>query len=722
MPTDYFCRPDIGSDSNNGLGQSTAVLNPDAVGPASGDTVKFPTTPFQNSGKTALFTDGSKAVVISAAVTKTLWTEGVWTAVGDTVCGVDSSNVKEGTHSASFNIGTNGIGRIAYYPLGSAVDLSAFQQLSLWAQMMNNATIAPGSLRIDLCSDTTGNTPVASLTNEFNILFQSWNLFITDHGSAFGSSIQSIALYAADSLNGIQLVIDNIVASKAPTAVDCITLGSCIAKSDGIPFPIKSISADGLTITIDNSIDSLVGEGQGYEGVTETVPLWIYTPIYKNLLNYIHDIFSAGSFLYAIREGITFSGGWDVDTMAANQTGLTMISAVNNKGIFLADFASGNCNYQKLAFIRGSFFNIQSGIGQVMSDVYAIGHTDGANMTAGTWTNPRIINCDYVFGALMGASNGILINPTIIGAKNIGYQTGAAGSTSEIYGGKVSNCGSHGIMESNSSGQFSAIRELHGTTISKNGGSGLYLQGLGKRTFIDLTVTGNGDANVVPTNTRFIRLNNNNPSQPYSFFPAQQFTPSGGFVDLEDCTLAEATLYPTAYFADGDPASSAFTTDFQIRKTATDGTQTIETMGAKATWQTTNKATDDDGAWKVVPKQNSITAPLMKLPAGEFLLLGPVDGNPGQSLAIVYNTYLDSANVKARFKIKGGVVPGIGNYNTDIIVPVSSGVIGSWSQTTITLGPATGFGVLEVIFEVFQISGTAGSDAAYVGDYTRTYS
>ena len=121
-------------------------------------------------------------------------------------------------------------GKAAYKAIGSTLDLSAYSQIS-FSIIVTAGANSPGNIQIKLCSDTTGTTAVNTFTvPSFNV-GSGWYTFTVNNGSALGSSIQSVGLYVTTDLGTQTIQLGQIIACKAPSADDCITLNTLISPS-----------------------------------------------------------------------------------------------------------------------------------------------------------------------------------------------------------------------------------------------------------------------------------------------------------------------------------------------------------------------------------------------------------------------------------------------------------------------------------------------------------
>ena len=242
-----------GNDANDG---STFALRKKTLNSAtynSGDTVRVMASPDPTSlGQSATFTNGSDTITLASAVTANIDTcENAWTASANVTSTVSSSNFREGTYAANLGIASAfTTGLIAYHDLGTALDLSAYQQVSfLIRQSGMYGTLPANTLSLRLCSDTAGAVSVHSFT--LPLLGDGvWTALVFDTAAALGSSIQSIALYALLDPGYPTIAIDNVIACKAASAADSLTHHSLISKNTGDEPWMAIDSINGTTIKL----------------------------------------------------------------------------------------------------------------------------------------------------------------------------------------------------------------------------------------------------------------------------------------------------------------------------------------------------------------------------------------------------------------------------------------------------------------------------------------
>ena len=272
--------------------------------------------------------------------TASLGTRVAWVGATANVTTQLNTTVNKGSVNDQININASfTTGKIAYYTLPATLDLSAYQQLSLF---IFQASGTLGGLTISLCSDTLGDTAVDTFTIPSTGALNVWTPFTINKGSALGSSIRSISISRAAN-NGTQVfTFNSIVAVKSPTSVDALSNTSLVTKNNGTEgaYAVGGFGgSDGTIVFLDNNPTGTNNTitGGAYYGTTETVGLWRYEPLNPYTLNSAalpatstattsYTVFPANSGI--LNNPITYSGGWDSTNMST-RTGQTWFTNQN---------------------------------------------------------------------------------------------------------------------------------------------------------------------------------------------------------------------------------------------------------------------------------------------------------------------------------------------------------------------------------------------------------
>jgi hypothetical protein len=464
--------PANGNDANDGstwaLAWKTITSGATAARIAPGDMIKIAKSPDPTSIGNATWNNLSKTVTLAAALTANVEIcDAAWTPSANVTASTNTSNYKTGTCSASFVVGSAfTTGKIGYKALGSAVDYSGYQQLSLW--FLASTTIAANALKVCLCSDTTGDTIVDEFVIPATEVTSYKHCFTINKGSALGSSIQSVALYAIVDPGTPTILLDNIIACKASGSADSLSLTSLISKNSAASggdegwYPIQSIN--GTTVTLDNGPAINANAGRGYFGTSETKET--YKRECFRVLSAactIQDSGSSGSL-------IEFQGGYDPAT--GNQDGETYFDVGSGRGNGL-DFT--NRNY--VLTNRINMVRALRGVNLYTASYCEVtAHSLCGNDSAGIYIYGasfckavvKNVNNNTGTGVSYGGTNNVG-NEITLGNANNNTNSGisvAAAYVNKITAENVCNNGS-----SNVSISANAIRNMLKITNSKNSGS-----------------------------------------------------------------------------------------------------------------------------------------------------------------------------------------------------------------------------------------------------------
>jgi hypothetical protein len=179
----------------------------------------------------------SKTVLMDEAVTKTIslcevsseWSVGA--AGGSTTFATEATSWREGVGAIKMNINADaGTGVIAYSTLPATLDLSGYQQVSLSCK--TSTALNAGDFQLMLCSDATGTVPVDTLDFPYMVNYGSnlWMTITLNKYAALGSTINSIALNQVTDKGAMTWYMDDIIACKASSEPDSLTLNSLISK------------------------------------------------------------------------------------------------------------------------------------------------------------------------------------------------------------------------------------------------------------------------------------------------------------------------------------------------------------------------------------------------------------------------------------------------------------------------------------------------------------
>lgn len=301
-------------------------------------------------------------VRLTTAVTQNIASTGpgraAWTATagGNITTSFDTTNFKEHNQADSIAIAAGfSTGLAAYWPLPSTLNLSSYQQVSFWIQQTAGTVGAAGAVDLRLCSDTAGATAVNTISIPNLVVAGRWVPVTVDLGTNLGSSIQSIALYV-NTDNGAQtFLLSNIIACKASSAADSLTLTSLIGKNTaGETFwGIQSINGTRVMLDGDTNTTPTTTTLRGYYGTSEIVTT------HKRETIKVGPSAAATTTVQVVQDSgtdgnpITFSGGWDRTNMST-QNLETWLDGQNSFGYLISLVTRRFINFSKIAGVRGT--------------------------------------------------------------------------------------------------------------------------------------------------------------------------------------------------------------------------------------------------------------------------------------------------------------------------------------------------------------------------------
>ena len=290
---------------------------------APGDIIRVMASPDPTSlGQNATWTNGSDTVTLTSAVTANIDDgEAAWTAASNVTCTTSTTVYRENTRSSNNAIAAAHTTGKAAHKSFTSTNFSGYQQISFWIR--SSVALNANDYELRLCSDSSGNTAV----DTFQIPALPANVWVPltiNKGSALGSAIQSVALYVAVDKGACTINLDNIIACKAASSADSLTLTSLIGKNSGDDPWCAINSINGTTVKLGTgwtSTASLSGYTCKYFGTTEGVTTYKREPIAVNTgstsIMQVQDSGTDGT-------PIEFQFGYDRTNMSS-QSGVTWV-------------------------------------------------------------------------------------------------------------------------------------------------------------------------------------------------------------------------------------------------------------------------------------------------------------------------------------------------------------------------------------------------------------
>lgn len=406
----FYIDPENGNDANDGLSFANRVqtfasgLTAARIAP--GDQVRMIASPDPASVGNATWTNGSRTVTLAAAKTVTIDNgETAWTASANVTATANTTR-KQGATSAQLVVAAAfTTGKIAYRTLPATLDLSAYQQVSLWFSTSQAQSSALYELR--LCSDTTGDVTVAALPFTLadgaavSFVASAWRTLVLNYGAALGATINSVALYAVTDPGSVTLRLDNIVACLPASDPTAITHNHLIGKNTtGEPewYPILSI--DGTSIELGGAHTATqAAPPRAYSGTSETVTTYVQRPLYSGVAFTTGRAWSESGTAAAPFE---LTGGWSRTDMAT-QSGQTWLhgSHICTAFINLSGRPWVNIRNIGVAYFTTGIADTNTSSGAMELDLLGVvGCVNGFSMDISWGVNAKL-------GNVVGCANGI---------------------------------------------------------------------------------------------------------------------------------------------------------------------------------------------------------------------------------------------------------------------------------------------------------------------------
>jgi hypothetical protein len=248
-----------------------------------------------------------------------------WTGAANVTPTLNITSFKEHRASQQIAVGAAfSTGLACYKTLPATLNLSGYQQVSFWINQTAGTATTATSINLTLCSDSVGVTtvntiPIPALT------LNRWIPITFNNAAALGSSINSIAFNVNTDAGAQTFLLDNIIACKASSEPDSLTLTSLIGKNTTGEtwWPIQSIN--GTRVMLDgrdasNSVIPTSASSRGYYGPVGVATTATVTTFKRETINVLNN--GLGGVFAPLNDTAEFSGGWDRTNMSS-RTGQT---------------------------------------------------------------------------------------------------------------------------------------------------------------------------------------------------------------------------------------------------------------------------------------------------------------------------------------------------------------------------------------------------------------
>lgn len=412
-----------------------------------------------------------KRILLDTAVTQNIASYGprttAWTASANVTAALESqtSDTSNDGRYTEHSYGDRIViaagfttGKAAYYTLPSTLDLSGYQQISLRVkQYAGSRNTSPdySNVSLRLCTDSTGDTSVHTIELPIRATSGTATYFVPitkDFGTNLNSGINSVALYVDTDLGAQSFRICNIIACKASSSNDSLTLNSLIGLNSTTNlsnqewYTIESINDRRILLTVGDPIyqpkSTNYGGGHGAWFGNNAGSNNIYkreTIVFETTSSSSAHPFTALRTAKSASFGseTTISGGWNRTDMTT-QTGMTYIDSgiYFGIGLFCPD---SYISFSNFGFVRFNSNQTSNSNGLQFENMDFIEnnlsfYTNGGSVSK--LNNVKVIANGFNFsgGAVINsggwsATDGDL---TIIGFTNTGYYGNSSSSRAQL--------------------------------------------------------------------------------------------------------------------------------------------------------------------------------------------------------------------------------------------------------------------------------------------------
>lgn len=668
-----------------------------------GDIVKVMATPHPTLVGDATWNQNSKVVTLAAAVTQTIADcETAWTGATNVTASATTSNAKEGTRGTSIIFAAAfTTGKAAHFATGT-LDLSAYQQVSL--HFRASGTLNAGQLTLRLCSDTIGNVAVHTLAIPATVANIAYPL-VFDLGVPLGT-IASIALYAETDPGNLTLYLDNIIACKASSQPDALTLLSLIGKphnlswsastayamgdirkptqpnrngfcyrvsaqsgasgavepawpeefgltvvDGGVTWVCEDVeetwypiqSISGTTVRLDNAANTLTNAGRGYAGATETIAT------YKRECSRPPTVAASGTPIHQVlgfgdvSNPVIYTGGWNRTDMST-MDGETWTDAQCHLGRII-QIGAAYTHVYNLNGVRGDIGFAESGTATVLKNSHMVG--------MGT------------YGLLIGTTTADL---TVVGAV-------------------WSNCASHGVVSTSN-----VTLSIKRARIENNLGTGILVN---SSTY---TIPASVDVARIRNNTNYaLSLDTRIPFKLSSIITGNN---GSGAISANASLQLHNSLIPEANKVVNLPIRRnqyvGFTKLDQI-----EDNHLLWTDSGQIASATDQRHTPSGISWKFSPTSGGVRTRHYPL----RMAVAKIACAANAPVSVSIWTRRDSTDIKGMLRLAGGQIKGVPNDITVSCEPATN----QWSLSAALTFTPTEKGVVEVVFDVWDEVGSTNS-------------
>ncbi len=650
------------------------------------------------------------AVILASAVTQTIalvgnqGTKTNWTPSANVTSTVITTDFKEGGECVQIAANaTFTTGLAAFFATGT-LDLSTYQQVTFWVKQTAGTVAIAGDASIRLCTnaDGTGSTHTAPIPALGSL--NQWVPVTWDNTANLNAAIKSVALYIDTDRAAVTFNLDCILAVKASSSVDSLSLTSLIGKNTGVETYCAIQSINNVRVMLDRDVNSRPASApqRGYSGTTETVTANKRETIKTTVAAATNTVVQQFNKDGAAGSLISFEGGWDRTNMTT-QNLETWFDGQNGLGqgiTFPSTRAYGSINKINGVRYYDAVLLSTSGVGNVVNNYH---YNNNSNNGLGVGNGAALANNVNVFGACVAccynANDGI-----------------------GVYGSDANSFVSFGLLNSNASFGLEILSSSNSnvlgpiTAANNNGGSGVGIAKSSNNTLGAIAaasgnvssglVFSSGGTTTQPVRNRVLSVVANSNSSGVTFGGSENFVGGGSTASNTNGVVIGTTNGEWNYmrnFTVSDSVSNAVTA-------FTNGRLMIEQYGGTFG---DNRVYTDGGAilcqnggsgastrrWTIQPTSANRSA---NYPLG--LLVAEIACTANKTVNITIDIRRDNTTtLVAKLVCPGGQIAGIAS---DVTV-TASGAINTWATETLPTMTPTENGVIQVFAQAY--GGTTGN-------------
>lgn len=398
------------------------------------------------------------------------WANGAWQSADavNVVSTIDTAIYKTTYGCVSLAIAAGfTTGLAAYFPTGP-LNLSGYEQVSVWIRQVSGTASLDGELSLVLYSDAAGTVPVTTIPLPGVKAPSNWALFTVNVASPLGANIQSIGLVVNVDRGAQSFLLGGIFACKAASDPTCLTISDLIGKDDptdnNMYYAIASIV--GRRVLLDSapngvaySVAAATGRNLGYKGTDGYLPTKKRTPIpvVRNASNVgVVHLLKDNTY---IQPRTQWLGGWDRATMSI-QNGETWFDSANASGATIYT-QSDNQHFDKICGVRATNGYVDSSSSYNTIGTFKCCNTAGYSVSL---SNVSYLQCGTIVSRQSSTAGGVT---TANGAHN---DWGAVDIKGGLYGFVMSNSTTNTIGELIADNcQTAAYYSTTGTNVVKSG-------------------------------------------------------------------------------------------------------------------------------------------------------------------------------------------------------------------------------------------------------------